>query len=77
MPDGGIRIEAGGITLEVDAEAIEDAQEEGGLGFNYALTKAHQEALAPIPGFESPIDGITTFRLMVAPMNPDENEENR
>jgi len=72
-PDGGIRIEAEGITLDIDGDALERAEREGGLGFNYAETPMGHELLTP-PSmrecFDSPIEAITHFRVAIQPKDP-------
>lgn len=71
-PGGGVRVQGGGIELKVSREAIERAEQEGGLGYNVALTPGEHYVLDRRDEFESPIREIMNFTAVVEPRNPQE-----
>lgn len=78
-PDGGLRIEGAGITIDIERESIARAEREGGLGLNVALTPEEHEAHTP-PGIdpgESPIDSVTGFWFQIQPRDVNSADDPR
>ena len=77
-PDGGFRVQGGGIDIRISREAIKTAQREDGLGFNYCISSLLHEKLPPhFVEKESPIEKCMAVKVHLSPMRLEDEDEER